>query len=85
MALGDAFLKHRDDGGEDGPDRYRGEHGAILFGVEAVAGGEHQRDHREGHVQQRPGEGGPEAEEEDDRFGEHELERDREGEVEHVG
>ena len=49
-----------------------------------MAGAEDEGDDGEGHVEDCPGEGGPEGEEEDDGFGGEEFEGDGEGEVDHV-
>lgn len=84
VSLGDPFLENRHDGGEDGSYGDRRKHGARLFGVETVAGAENEGDHGKGHVQQSPGEGGPETEKEHDGLGEHEFERDRERKIKHV-
>lgn len=73
-----AFLEHTHNRRQDRADRDGREHGAGLFGVEAVSSAEHERDDGECHVQQRPGEGGPQREKEHDGFGEQELEGDGE-------
>ena len=83
VAPGDLVLVDAEQGGEDGADGDGGVDGADLLDGEA-AGGEDERDVVEGHVQDAPGEGGPEGEEEDDGLGEEEVEGRREGEVHHL-
>lgn len=56
-------------GGERGAEHHGEEDEAALLGVEGVRDGEDEGEGGEGHVEDGPGEGDPEGEEEDDWLG----------------
>jgi len=82
-AHGPFVLVDEEDGAEDGADAGRGEDRAGLFEGEGVVCGVDERDGAELQVEDGPGEGDPEAEADDDGFGEEEVGGAGEGQFDH--